>query len=514
MTPPEPPLHSRAEVLRRGAAATLGVVALGERLVPWLRVPAASAAPPPRATLVTREVPLRGRTLARGEGTPRFTLVGLHWQGPGRVGFRVGEGGRFGPWLEAVEHEAADAGLEGASGPWRLGTPVWTGPVDSIEYRLEGTVTRLRAHFVDSEPGDPLVVPASTTTPPIVLRDAWGADESIVRATPSYAPSLILAIVHHTAGRSPATPEESAAIVRAIQVYHVESNGWNDLGYNFLVDPFGQVFEGRAGGIDRNVIGAHALSFNTGSTGIALLGNFARKAPADEAVSALASLLAWRLDLAHVDPTARVVHAASGSSLRAVSGHRDVNATECPGEKAYPELDALAGTALAIGLPKLFEPAVTVESETLRRFTARLSEPRRWRVTVTAPDGTAVASGSGRGAEVDWSWEAAGLPAGEYGYTIAGPDGMRPATGTISLGPAPPPPPVEPPPRPARPSGVPRRIPAWAWELRAWHRTPRATRGPRPASAPRQVPSWYWPWFTWQNQVDEWARAYGRGRLS
>ena len=510
MTPHDQPLHSRAEVLRRGIAAA-GLLAVGERVVPWLHTPAASATSLPRATLVSREVPLRGRALARGEDTPRFTLVGLHWQGSGSVSFRVGQGGRLGTWFEAVEHEAPDGDREGRSGQWRLGTPVWTGPVDSIEYRLEGMVTRLVAHLVNSEPGTALV-PASAATPPVIHRAAWGADESIVRGPPSYASALTLAIIHHTAGRSPATPEESAAVVRAIQVYHVESNGWNDIGYNFLVDPFGQIFEGRAGGIDRNVIGAHALSFNTGSSGIALLGNFAKKALTEEARVALADLLAWRLDRAHVDPTAPVVHAASGTTLRAVSGHRDVNATECPGGKVYPELDALAQAALSIGLPKLFEPSATAEGETRRRFTARLSEPRRWRVTVTAPDGTAVATGSGRGVSVDWTWETAGLPAGQYGYTIAGPEGMLPASGTRARGPAPPPPPPEAPPRPIRPAGVPRRIPTWAWELRAWHRTPRASRGPRPRSAPQRVPSWYWPWFTWQNQLDEWVRTYGRRR--
>lgn len=510
MTPPELPLHSRAELLRRGVVAALALAALGERRGSWLRDAAASAAPIPRATVVTREVPLGGRTLARGEGTPPFTLVGLHWQGSGRVSFRVGEGGKFGDWVEAAEHEAADAGIDGASGPWRLGTPVWTGPVDSIEYRLEGPVRRLLAHFVDSEPGAPLA-PASVATPPIVLRAAWGADESMVRAGPSYAQALTLAIVHHTAGRSPATPEESAAVVRAIQAYHVKSNGWNDIGYNFLVDPFGQIFEGRVGGIDRNVIGAHALSFNTGSTGIALLGNFAKKALTEEARAALAGLLAWRLDLAHVDPTAPAARwAGDGTALRAVSGHRDVNATECPGGKVYPELDALSQTAYAIGLPKLFDPVVAAEGGTRRRFTARLSEPRRWRVTVTGPDGTSVAAGSGRGVSVDWTWETAGLPAGQYGYSITGPDDVLPASGTIALGPAPPPPPPETPPRPARPAGVPRRIPAWAWKLRAWHRTPKTLRGSRPASAPRRLPSWYWPWFAWQNQLDAWARAYGR----
>ena len=83
-------------------------------------------------------------------------------------------------------------------------------------------------------------------------------------ARPAFAQSLQFAVVHHTAGANGYTAAQSAAIVRAIQIYHVKGNGWNDIGYNFLVDKYGQVFEGRYGGVERNVIGAHAEGFNTG----------------------------------------------------------------------------------------------------------------------------------------------------------------------------------------------------------------------------------------------------------
>ena len=106
---------------------------------------------------------------------------------------------------------------------------------------------------------------------------------------PIYAPSLQLAIVHHTAGSNTYTRAQSAAIVRAIEIYHVKGNGWNDIGYNFLVDKYGQVFEGRYGGIDRNVVGAHAEGFNTGSVGIALLGNYDSAAPTPAALAAVAT---------------------------------------------------------------------------------------------------------------------------------------------------------------------------------------------------------------------------------
>ena len=129
--------------------------------------------------------------------------------------------------------------------------------------------------------------------------------------------------------------------MRGIQLYHVKSNGWNDIGYNFLVDRYGTVYEGRYGGIDRNVVGAHARGFNTGSVGVAVIGTFESGAAPAAAQSSLERLLAWRLDLAHVDP-ARDAHRVSGGSerfpagipvfLRAVSGHRDTGLTACPGD--------------------------------------------------------------------------------------------------------------------------------------------------------------------------------------
>ena len=132
--------------------------------------------------------------------------------------------------------------------------------------------------------------------------------------------------------------------MRGIEVYHVQGNGWNDIGYNFLVDRFGTVYEGRGGGVERNVIGAHAEGFNTGTTGIALLGNYTSAARPHAQQNALVRLLAWRLDVAHVDPRSTVVYTSGGNAkfragkvvtLRAISGHRDTGPSECPGAGAY-----------------------------------------------------------------------------------------------------------------------------------------------------------------------------------
>src|SRR6202035_3754414 len=114
--------------------------------------------------------------------------------------------------------------------------------------------------------------------------------------------------------------------------------------YNFLIDRFGTVYEGRAGGIDKNVIGAHALGFNTGSVGVSLLGNFSTATPPPAMQTALVNLLSWRLDVAHIDPLSTVQDVSGGNykfkkgkvvTLRAISGHRDTGPSECPGNGAY-----------------------------------------------------------------------------------------------------------------------------------------------------------------------------------
>jgi N-acetylmuramoyl-L-alanine amidase len=239
--------------------------------------PATTAGP----TMTMAEVPLPP-SLVRGERTfaaaltqRQFDLVGLHWQGRGTVSFRTRAiSGRWSTW-HAAAPEAEDLPNTGSAearraGGWRLGNPWWTGRSDQIEYRLHGVVRRLRAYFVRSPPeAMPTRTFSVASSPVIVPRAGWGADESIVRSPPRYAGAVRFAIVHHTAGSNTYTQADAPAVVRGIELYHVQANGWNDIGYNLLVDRFGTVYEGRAGGVDKNVVGAHALGFNTGSVGIA-----------------------------------------------------------------------------------------------------------------------------------------------------------------------------------------------------------------------------------------------------
>jgi flagellar hook assembly protein FlgD len=391
----------------------------------------------------------RGHTARRAP--LRFDMVGLHWRGPGSLWFRTRSvDGTWSAWQPA-RPEAEDAPDRAsrearAGGRWKLGNPYWTGDSDAIEYRLAGRVTALRTYFIRS----PVVSAPSRSVLraarlPIITRAQWGADESIVRAPPYYADRVRFAVVHHTAGTNSYTASESAAIVRGIQRYHVLANGWNDIGYNFLVDKYGQVFEGRGGGIDKNVVGAHAEGFNTGSTGVSVLGTYSSTKISFAARSALVKLLAWRLDVAHVDATRSLKWVSGGNpeypagtvvSLKAIAGHRDTGPTTCPGAALYGQLPGIRSAVAAYGGPKLYDPEVAGSLGGPVRVTGRLSTTLGWRVTIRAPDGSTVATGTGTGTKVDWTWEASAHPFGDYTYTIsAGPD-VRPWTALV---PGPPP---------------------------------------------------------------------------
>jgi N-acetylmuramoyl-L-alanine amidase len=404
------------------------------------------------ASLTMREVPLHGQRALAATAPLRFDLVGLHWRGTGSVEFRTRSvEGSWSAWNRAAP-EAEDqpdprSPERRRTSGWHLGNPYWTGSSDRIDYRLRGPVHRLRAFFVRSpEERIPLRRLSMANSPPVLSRRSWGADESIRRGAPRYATSVAFSIVHHTAGTNSYTAAQSAAIVRGIYVYHARGNGWDDIGYNFLVDRFGNVFEGRYGGVDQNVIGAHAEGFNTGSTGIAVLGTYGSAAPPPVARRALASLLSWRLDVAHIDAVSSLLFTSGGNAkfptgtpvtLRAVAGHRDTGFTTCPGAALYSQLKSLAQQAASAGLPKLYAPTVEGDMGGQIRFRARLTAELPWTVTVTDAEGAVVASGAGTSRDVDWTWDSATAARGLYGWTIAAGDTVRRATGTVGASPVP-----------------------------------------------------------------------------
>ncbi|MTE19307.1 N-acetylmuramoyl-L-alanine amidase [Streptomyces sp. TRM43335] len=188
--------------------------------------------------------------------------------------------------------------------------------------------------------------------PAIVTRRGWGADESI-RGPFLYTNTVKVAFVHHTAMSNGYSCSQAPALIRGIYRYHVKSNGWRDVGYNFFVDKCGKIYEGRAGGVARPVMGAHTYGFNANSTGIAVLGSFNSTNPSSAAVNAVSKIVAWKLGLHGVNPRGTAVMTSGGGKyakgtqvrFHTVAGHRDGYVTDCPGGRLYAKLGTIRETA-------------------------------------------------------------------------------------------------------------------------------------------------------------------------
>jgi uncharacterized protein with LGFP repeats len=188
--------------------------------------------------------------------------------------------------------------------------------------------------------------------PRIVTRRGWGADEKLRERKFIYTKKVKAAFVHHTASGNAYSCAQAPSVIRGIYRYHVKSMGWRDIGYNFLVDKCGKIYEGRAGGVAKPVMGAHTLGFNSNSMGIAVLGSYGSTKPSSAAVNGIARLTAWKLGLYGANPRGKTYLKSAGGNLypkgknvrlNVISGHRDGFATSCPGGQLYRKL----GTARA-----------------------------------------------------------------------------------------------------------------------------------------------------------------------
>jgi stage II sporulation protein D len=203
-------------------------------------------------------------------------------------------------------------------------------------------------------PEDEPAVPASTGTgvapmPTIVTRAQWGVDERGQSSCSTPVTSSVLKgiTLHHTAGANGYTKEQAPGIVRGIHAYHTRSLGWCDMGYNFLVDTFGTVYEGRRGGITKQVRGAHAGNWdaNVYTTGISMMGNFDTVDVPQAMRTSVINLMAWRLSSFGVGPIGK--YQIGSVQLPRISGHRDIyslgvrpaTATACPGRYGYAWLN-------------------------------------------------------------------------------------------------------------------------------------------------------------------------------
>jgi uncharacterized protein with LGFP repeats len=327
-----------------------------------LPVQAAAPAKKNRQRLATADSDSKGPQVIAAlpaNATKRFSTLGVTWAASPEpdpvVEVRVKQG-TWGDWQQLEPEEAAGSDREGTA-------PVHVGEAPGVAVRLlaadsgsTAAPSDVRLSLIDSPVVAADQAPATLSTtatavpgmaprPAIVSRAGWGADESLRCKTPKINPTIRAAIVHHTAGTNSYSSSQSASIIRGIYAYHVKSLGWCDIGYNFLVDRYGKIFEGRAGGTNVPVHGAHAGSWNTDTVGVSFMGNFETAEPPAVMLEAGAKVIAWKLGGHYRDPLGTVTLA--GKRINVISGHGDVMATACPGKNVRSKMAALRSNVAA-----------------------------------------------------------------------------------------------------------------------------------------------------------------------
>ena len=355
--------------------------------------------------VATASVASRGPVISPALRTARrFNLVGMRWQGGGEpaIAVRVRRPGHgWSRWQSVEAH--ADHNPDPRTGE-RLAAasdPLWVGSADAVQYRMSRRVSRLRLHFVNVGRYAHARVRAAQADPEpdFVSRAEWGASACPPREKPLHG-TVKAVVVHHTVSLNDYSPEEAPAIVLAICRYHRNSNGWNDIGYNALVDKYGVLYEGRAGGLDQAVVGAHAQGFNSETAGIASIGDHTQVEASPETLSAIASYARWRLELAGQPLSGKVTLVSAGGSesrygtgarvsVNRVLGHRDVGRTACPGGLLFAQLGELRNM-VATGLGAESAPTAHV-SAALAHYTIDYGETVPLTGALSGPDGLPLA---------------------------------------------------------------------------------------------------------------------------
>lgn len=381
---------------RRALARWLTVSTLAVAALPVVLEPSAAATRDlAAATVATPTGDLHSQTVAveapaRGAvvevPVPAGTqMVGVSWTaGFAEVEVATPTDDGWSEWahLHADGPEQVEVGARTGVGP------VWLGGdgVETVGLRItDGAPVDLQveAMRVDVDPsaraatraaappatpaGGPAIHPRSDWAP-----GGWRTDTSGCGTGPSVASELTFAVVHHTDGSNTYTPAQVPTILAGMYRFHTGTNGWCDIGYSLLVDRFGGVWEGRSGGLDNPVGGGHAMGFNSGSVGVAVMGSFISEDPSPEAMTALRDVLAWKLAAHGVDPTGTARITSNGSprypagrvvTLPTIQGHLDSGLTACPGARLYDRLPTLrqdvAARIAATAEPGRWAPATT-----------------------------------------------------------------------------------------------------------------------------------------------------------
>jgi len=376
-------------------AALIAPAALGACTAPAAGPGAAQPQPSPSRSTA---LPLGPAASGGGSGTaaglslaPRhtspFSLVGVVWDDAAQpldavVRFRAHRvHGTWGPWT-TLDSSDADTPTPAANGGRAAlgGTPpLWVGPSDGVQVALRPAgrgpmpaalpplPAGLRLELVDAGDAAATGTGSGGTTaaagtrwsapePAIVPRSVWGPGTPGPDTPIQYADEVRAVFIHHTDSGNDYDCKDAPDVIRSIEEYHVRDRAYDDIGYNFLVDRCGTIYEGRPGGISRPVIGAHTLGFNIGTAGIAAIGSFPTGTPVPKPmIDAIARLVAWKLGLAGIDPRGKVTLTSSDSGARfpkgtshvfdTVSGHRDGGWTFCPGGALYAALPEIRAEA-------------------------------------------------------------------------------------------------------------------------------------------------------------------------
>lgn len=292
------------------------------------------------------------RAALEPQRTDSFRMVGVTWAG-GSAGvtarIRTLDADGWSAWTTLESDDTRDA-ADGTPASGRGGTePLWVDRAQGVEADVraaDGSIPAgLRVELID--PGaDPAIAPMAaegsptyTGRPAMARRTAWGAKPHQC-GSDLFSDRVKGAIFHHTAGTNSYTRAESWSIVRGIQAYHMDGRGWCDIGYNYLVDKYGQIFEGRAGGPLQHSRGAHAGNWdvNTHAVGVSILGNLDQVRPTEAAKTAVVKVIGWRFGTTFLPPRGQW-GVEGGKTLVRVSGHRHIaergirpaTPTACPG---------------------------------------------------------------------------------------------------------------------------------------------------------------------------------------
>lgn len=350
------------------AAAPLGVRQLdpAHAVMPPAALP---PAPPVEAGMASMPFTPGGRdgTGAREvRAAQPLRLVAVTWDGaaPDAIAVRSTDAaGRWGTWTDLDPAGSEKDAPTPDAAPAPGGTdPIWVGERTAVQVRAlrAGAPVTDQVQVVRIDPGigsndqaiGALGAARGPAAPKYVTRSQWGADESKATWGPEITPTVRAVTIHHTSESNDYGPADSPAIVRAIFAYHTQKQGWGDIGYNALVDKYGTIFEGRAGGMDKAVVAAHAGGFNRETWGIAMMGNYMGEVPTPATLNSVAALAAWKLGGLYRDPREPVELTSAGggtsrfpkgesTTVPALFAHRDVGSTSCPGDSGYAQMDPL-----------------------------------------------------------------------------------------------------------------------------------------------------------------------------